>query len=38
MSRPKAPKVGARGWELRQEAGRPGVIQLYIYGSVEGDG
>ena len=38
MSRPKAPKVGARGWELRQEAGRPGVIQLYIYGYVEGDG
>lgn len=37
MSRPKAPKVGARGWELRQEAGRPGVIQLYIYGYVEGD-
>ena len=37
MSRPKAPKVGERGWELRQEAGRPGVIQLYIYGYVEGD-
>lgn len=38
MNRPKAPNVGARGWELRQEAGRPGVIQLYIYGYVEGDG
>lgn len=38
MSRPKAPNVGARGWELRQEAGRPGVLQLYIYGYVEGDG
>ena len=38
MSRPKAPKVGERGWELRQEAGRPGVLQLYIYGYVEGDG
>lgn len=38
MSRPKAPKGGARGWELRQEAGRPGVLQLYIYGYVEGDG
>ena len=38
MSRPKAPKVGARGWELRQEGARPGVIQLYIYGYVEGDG
>jgi len=38
MNRPKAPKVGERGWELRQEAGRPGVLQLYIYGYVEGDG
>lgn len=38
MNRPKAPKVGERGWELRQEAARPGVIQLYIYGYVEGDG
>ena len=37
MNRLKAPKVGARGWELRQEAGRPGVLQLYIYGYVEGD-
>ena len=37
MNRPKAPNVGARGWELRQEAGRPGVLQLYIYGYVEGD-
>lgn len=37
MNRPKAPKVGERGWELRQEAGRPGVLQLYIYGYVEGD-
>lgn len=37
MSRPKAPKVGARGWELRQEAGRPGTLQLYIYGYVESD-
>ena len=38
MNRPKAPKVGERGWELRQEAERPGVLQLYIYGYVEGDG
>lgn len=38
MNRPEAPKVGERGWELRQEAGRPGVLQLYIYGYVEGDG
>ena len=38
MNRPKAPKVGERGWELRQEAGRPGVLQLYIYGYVESDG
>ena len=37
MNRPKAPKVGERGWELRQEAGRPGVLQLYIYGDVEGN-
>lgn len=26
-----------RMWELRQEAGRPGVLQLYIYGYVEPD-
>lgn len=38
MKKPKPPKIGTRGWEIRQEAGRPGVIQLYIYGYVEGDG
>ncbi len=27
---------GGRFWSLRQEAERPGVLQLYIYGDVEG--
>lgn len=26
------------GWELRQAAARPGVLQLYVYGYVEPDG
>lgn len=37
---PKTKKTGAakktRLWELRQYAARPGVLELYIYGDVEG--
>jgi len=37
-SNPIAGSAGKTGfWELRQEAGRPNVLQLYIYGLVEPD-
>lgn len=39
----KTKPIGGRsgktgGWELRQAADRPGVLQLYVYGYVEPDG
>jgi ATP-dependent protease ClpP protease subunit len=40
MSKSKIPPDSgerARMWELKQEAARPGVLQLYIYGYVEPD-
>ena len=38
-SNPIAGSKGKSGfWELRQEAGRPNVLQLYVYGYVEPDG
>lgn len=38
-SNPIAGSKGKTGfWELRQEAGRPNVLQLYVYGYVEPDG